>query len=80
MLERSVRHRFWAEAVVAVVCLVTGVVTLVVPDWIERLGGEGGDAGSGTTERVVAVLVIGIALTAAVLARVEWRRSTVVTP
>lgn len=79
MVERSVRRRFWAEAVVAVVCLMTGVVTLVVPDWLERLGGEGGDVGSGATERLVAVVVITAALTAAVLARIEWRRCTVVT-
>lgn len=79
MVERSVRRRFWAEAVIAVVCLLTGVVTLVVPDWIERLGGAGRDAGSGATERLVALVVITVALTAAVLARIEWRRSTVVT-
>ncbi len=78
MVERSVRRRFWAETVVAVVCLLTGVVTLVVPDWIERLGGGGGDAGSSATERLVAVVVITVALTAAVLARIEWRRCTVV--
>ncbi len=79
MVGRSVRRRFWVEAVLAVVCLVTGVVTLAVPDWIERLGGGSGDAGSGSTERLVAGVVMTLALTAAVLARIEWRRPTVAT-
>jgi len=79
MVGRSVRSRFWVEAVLAAVGLLAGVVTLVVPDWIERLGAEGGDNGSGSTERLVALVVIAAALSRTMLARIEWRRTGVVT-
>jgi hypothetical protein len=79
MVGRSVRSRFWVEAVLAAVGLLAGVVTLVVPDWIERLGAEVGDNGSGSTERLVALVVIAAALSCAMLARIEWRRTGVVT-
>ena len=71
---RVVRRRFWAEVVLAGIGLVLAVVTALVPDWIERLGGEGGDAGSGGTERAVALVFLLAAAVLALLARVEWRR------
>lgn len=71
---RVVRRRFWAEVVLAGIGVVLAVVTALVPDWIERLGGEGGDAGGGGTERAIAIgFVVGAAVLAT-LARVEWRR------
>ncbi|MEO7421058.1 MAG: hypothetical protein ABIU87_01525 [Ornithinibacter sp.] len=69
-----VRRRFWAEVVLAAIGAVLGVVTVLVPDWIERLGGEGGDAGGGGTERLVAIGFLVAATVLAVRARVEWRR------
>ena len=74
MGRREVRRRFWAEVVLAGVGLVLAVVTALVPDWIERLGGEGGDAGSGGTERGIAIAFLLAAVVLGVLARVEWRR------
>ena len=74
MRGRVVRRRFWAELVLAGIGLVLAVVTTLVPDWIERLGGEGGDAGSGGTERAVALVFLLAAAVLALLARVEWRR------
>ena len=71
---RVVRRRFWAEVVLAGIGAVLAVVTALVPDWIERLGGEGGDAGSGGTERVVAIGFLVAAVVLAALARVEWAR------
>jgi hypothetical protein len=71
---RVVRRRFWAEVVLAGIGAVLAVVTALVPDWVERLGGEGGDAGSGGTERAVALGFLVAAVVLAALARVEWRR------
>lgn len=71
---RVVRRRFWAEVVLAGIGVVLAVVTALVPDWIERLGGEGGDAGGGGTERAIAIGFLVAAAVLATLARVEWRR------
>jgi hypothetical protein len=71
----GVRGRFWIEVVLAGIGVVLAVVTALVPDWIERLGGEGADAGGGGTERAVALLFVVAAGVFALLARVEWRRS-----
>ena len=70
----GVRRRFWAEVVLAGIGVVLAVVTALVPDWIERLGGEGGDAGSGGTERAISLLFLAAAVVLGILARVEWRR------
>lgn len=69
-----VRRRFWAEVVLAGIGAVLAVVTALVPDWIERLGGEGGDAGGGGTERAIALVFLGAAVVLSLTARVEWRR------
>ena len=74
MGEPGVRRRFWAELVLAGVGVVLAVVTVLVPDWIERLGGAGGDGGGGGSERAVAVVFLVAAVVLAALARVEWRR------
>jgi hypothetical protein len=71
---RVVRRRFWAEVGLAGIGTVLAALTALVPDWIERLGGEGGDAGTGGTERAVALLFLVAAVVMAGLARVEWRR------
>lgn len=71
---RVVRRRFWSEVVLAGIGLVLAVLTALLPDWIERLGGEGADAGSGGTERTVALVFLVAAAVLALLARVEWRR------
>lgn len=71
---RTVRRRFWAEAVLAGVGAVLAIVTAVAPDWIERLGGGGGDAGSGGTERGIVLLFLVVTVVLAGLASLEWRR------
>ncbi|NYG07828.1 hypothetical protein BJ986_002315 [Phycicoccus badiiscoriae] len=71
---RTVRRRFWAEAVLAGIGALLALVTAVAPDWIERVGGGGGDAGSGSTERAIVLLFLAAAVVLAGLASVEWRR------
>lgn len=74
MGRRAVRRRFWAEVMLAGIGLDLAVVTTLVPDWIERLGGAGGDARGGGTERTIAIGFLAAAAVLATLARVEWRR------
>lgn len=71
-----VRGRFWAKmGLVGMVVL--AVVTALVPDWLERLGGEGGDAGGGGTERAIAIGLLLAAALVTTLTWVEWRRPLV---
>lgn len=69
-------RRLWARVVLAGI-VVLAVVTALVPEWLERLGGHGGDAGVGGTGRAVAMGVLLTAALVAALARVEWRRPAV---
>ena len=77
-MSSSPRRRFWFEVALAVVSLVLCIITFAIPDWIERLGGEGGDAGSGGTERAFALVFLVAAAVFAAMARVELRRSPAV--
>jgi hypothetical protein len=74
-MSSSARRRFWFEVAIAATSLVLCLITFAVPDWIERLGGAGGDAGSGGTERAFALVFLAAAAIFAALARVEYRRS-----
>ena len=51
------------------------IVTVAVPDWIERIGGAGGDAGGGGAERAFASVFLLAATVLAAVARLELRRS-----
>jgi hypothetical protein len=73
----AVRRRFWVESALAGIGTLLAVVTALVPDWVERLGGTGGDAGGGGTERAIAVLFLVAAAVPGMLARAEWRRPPV---
>ena len=48
-----VRQRLWAEVVLAGI-VVLAVVTALVPNWLERLGGEGGARGGVAPHRSAA--------------------------
>ncbi len=74
-MSSSPRRRFWLEVALAAVSLVLCVVTFAIPDWIERLGGEGGDAGGGGTERAFALVFLVLAAIFVAMARVELRRA-----
>jgi len=51
------------------------VLTIAWRDWIEAVFGVDPDRSSGATELLVAAALLGLALTAAALARAEWRRA-----
>lgn len=76
-MQRTMRRRYWAELVGALVSAALGVITVLSAEWIEVVFHVDPDGGDGTLEW----LIVGIAATASlacgVLARVEWRRSAV---
>jgi len=51
------------------------ILTVAWRDWIEAVCGVDPDRSSGATELVVAGGLLSLALTAAALARAEWRRA-----
>ncbi len=74
-MRRHARLRFSLELVLSVVSGVLLLATLVDPQWIELLGFDP-DHGSGGAERVLAIGSFVIAVTAALLAKREFRHST----
>lgn len=71
----TLRMRFWVETLLGAVGTVLGLLTLWVPDWLERIGGDQADAGSGATEWTIAVSFIAFAVVAGAFARAEYARS-----
>lgn len=69
------RKLFWVEAVCALASLGALLLTLVAPTWIETVSGVDPDHHSGSTEWIVAGVLIAFSLTTAMLARTEWRRA-----
>jgi hypothetical protein len=67
----DVRARFWIELFAAVACGLLAIVTLVVGEWIEVVFGVDPDAGSGTAEWLVVVLLGAGVVVSALLARYE---------
>jgi hypothetical protein len=59
--------------------LVMLFVTLVWRDWIELVFGADPDGGSGSLEWALVAAAIAVAVTAAILARLEWLRLKAVT-
>jgi hypothetical protein len=50
-------QRFWVEGAVGLLSAVLLTLTVLMPDWIERLFGASPDAGDGSTEwRLVSIL------------------------
>jgi hypothetical protein len=72
-----VRHRFWVETVVALLAGVLGLITFLVPDWLERLTGADPDGGDGSLELVLVLSLLLVTVVSAGLARREWRRPAV---
>jgi hypothetical protein len=70
----SVRLRLLVEVSAAAASLAVFVLTLVRRDWIEVLSGVNPDHHSGTTEWLILGAFLAVAVIAATLARVEWRR------
>jgi hypothetical protein len=75
----GLRSIFWIETVVASVTALLAVVTVLWPDWIERVLGIDPDRHSGSTEwELVVALLLGALLFAA-LARRDWQRISLAT-
>jgi hypothetical protein len=60
---------FWAEVVLATASAVLAVATAIHPDWIESLTGLDPDAGSGSAEWAVTLILALAAIALAVGAR-----------
>ena len=67
------RVRFFVETAAAVLGTWLGAVTLLWPDWIERVFSVDPDGGSGLDEWLVAAAAFSVAVVSALLARREWR-------
>ena len=67
---------FWAEVILAAACAVLAVATAIHPDWIESLTGLDPDAGSGSAEwavtLVLALVAVALAVCAAILLDVSF--------
>ena len=72
----AVRPRFYVELVLAVAALVLALVTLVWNDWIEIVFKVDPDAGNGSLEKAIVIVLLAAAVIAAWLARTEWRRAS----
>jgi hypothetical protein len=75
----GLRIHFWFESGLA--CLTTGlaVVTVVHRTWIESAFGIDPDQGSGAAEWLIVLVAVAVAVTAASLARREWRHRRIST-
>ncbi|WP_033289837.1 hypothetical protein [Amycolatopsis jejuensis] len=71
---RARKVRIAIEAVLTTLSAVALVLTLVMPDWIERLTGESPDGGSGETEWLFTAVACVVTLLFAALTAWEWRR------
>jgi hypothetical protein len=70
------RGRFWVEAGASLASGLLALVTLIWPDWIERVFGIEPDQGSGALEWLIVGVVFATSVGLAVAARLEWRRTS----
>lgn len=77
-MKRATRIRLWIESTMAAITGVLFAVTLMWPDWVEKVLHVSPDRGDGSAERMI-VVVLALATAALILrARVEWRRARAV--
>jgi MFS superfamily sulfate permease-like transporter len=67
------RVRFVLETATAVLGSGLAALTLLWPDWIERVFGVDPDGGSGLDEWLIVAAAFSVAVASALLARREWR-------
>lgn len=75
-MQYGCRATFWIETVVASVIALLAVVTVLWPDWIERVLGIDPDHHSGSIEWGLIVALLLGAMVFAALARREWQRTS----
>jgi hypothetical protein len=73
--QRALRKRFYVQAIAGLVSASLAVITLLWHDWIELVFGVDPDHGSGAAEWLVVGGFATVALSLAISARAEWRRS-----
>jgi hypothetical protein len=66
--------RFYVEAVLGAATAGLFFLTLVWNDWIELAFKVDPDAGDGSLEKAICIVLLAIALGSAWLARTEWQR------
>ena len=71
----QLRRRYWLEVVCSAVAGLLGVLTAIVPDWIEEVFHVDPDAGSGALEWGIVVVLFAIAIALALSARREYARA-----
>jgi uncharacterized membrane protein YhaH (DUF805 family) len=71
---RSLRSRFWVDAVCSTATAVLLVVSLISREWIEALTGFDPDRRSGVLEWLIVVVLAVVSLGLGFGARYEWRR------
>lgn len=70
------RTRFWVESLGCGVALLLAVLVVVRRDWIEAVLPFEPDAGSGELEWLLLVVALCATTLFAILARLEWRRTS----
>ena len=68
------RPQFYIELVLSFAALALALVTLVWNDWIEIVFQIDPDAGNGSLEKAIVVVLLAAAIVSGWLARTEWRR------
>jgi hypothetical protein len=74
-VSRTLRPRFWLEAVLSSASGLLGILTLVWRDWIEAVFRFDPDHHSGGVEWLIVLGLLAVAATTALLARIEWGRA-----
>jgi hypothetical protein len=70
-----VRRRYWIEVVCSAAAALLGVVTAIVPDWIEEVFHVDPDAGSGALEWGIVLALLAVAIVLGQSARRERARA-----
>jgi hypothetical protein len=69
------RRRYWLEVICSAAAALLGVLTAIVPDWIEEVFHVDPDAGSGALEWGIVVVLLAIAIALGQSARREYVRA-----
>jgi hypothetical protein len=74
-MESTFRARFWLEGVLASMCGLLALLTLMWRDWIEAFTGFDPDHHSGALEWAILAVLLVLFVVSTRAARVEWRRA-----